>query len=151
MKDSSAVIRRIARDDIPSICRIENESFGDPWSPESFEYLIDSEYDYSIVVEYDGQIAGYAILRCSFDTADIINIAVDEIYRKKGFGRKLMENLLAYGHSTGVIRYMLEVRSSNRAAMRLYEKFGFEVCGVRKNYYSSPVEDGIVMCLEMES
>ena len=57
-----------------------------------------------------------------------------------------MEELLQKGEEEGVTAYFLEVRSSNRAAIALYSRFGFKQVGVRKKFYEDPVEDGIVMC-----
>ena len=145
MEKNNITVREMTYDDIDEVLRIENNSFSDAWSREAFEYSINAEYDYTIVAEYDGEIAGYAMLRSSIDTADITNIAVDEKKRRKGIAYELMKSLLAYGYSTGVTTYTLEVRSHNYAAIRLYEKFRFEIVGIRKNYYSNPVENGLLM------
>ena len=145
MENNNILIREMTDSDIEKVCRIEKEAFSDAWDFESFRYTVKAKHDYSIVAESDGEIEGYAILRTSFDTADIINIAVDKENRQKGIAGKLMQKLLSYGDSTGVISYMLEVREHNTAALRLYLKFCFEIIGVRENYYSNPVENAFVM------
>ncbi len=145
MEKNNITIKRMTYDDIEAVLRIENESFSDSWNRESFEHSINAEYDYPIAAEYEGETAGYAILRSSIDTADIIRIAVDKKNRRRGIASGLMEALLEYGYSTGVKKYMIEVRRHNYAAICLYEGFGFEIFGIRENYYSNPVEHGLLM------
>ena len=149
MDNNNIIIRAMTHSDVEDVYRIEEDTFSDAWSLESFIYSVSAEYDYSVVAEYDGEILGYAIMMISFDTADIANIAVDIAHRRKGIAEKLMKRLLEHGNSTGVSQYMLEVRQNNTVAINLYEKFGFEIIGKRKNYYSNPVEDALVMCLSI--
>lgn len=141
------LIRTMTLDDVLSVCEIEKQSFSDPWGEDSFEFSIKSESDYCIVAldEQAGRVVGYALLRCSFDVADLINIAVDRDYRRHGIGSALVSYLMKFGDTEGITDCFLEVRENNIPAIELYKKMGFEIKGIRKNYYIKPVENALVM------
>ena len=86
---------------------------------------------------------GAAMVNC--DTADLLDIAVEPSLRKNGTGSALMQFMCDECKSRGVKEIFLEVRTTNAGAIALYKKFGFEQISVRKNYYSSPLCDGLVM------
>ena len=79
------------------------------------------------------------------DEWEITNVAVDPDFRRQGMGEALMRALADKAAQAGVARISLEVRVSNGAAIGLYRKLGFVDCGVRKNFYSAPREDGVIM------
>ncbi len=142
------IIRRMRECDIPRVYEIERESFDDAWDEESFAYSIGSAHDYGIVAVKDDIVCGFLIMRISFDTADIINVCVAEDYRHEGMGTGLLKDALSYGAQMSIIRYILEVRKSNSPAVKLYENEGFVTQGIRKTYYSNPVEDALIMIKE---
>ncbi|MBQ2277730.1 MAG: ribosomal protein S18-alanine N-acetyltransferase [Clostridia bacterium] len=131
---------------LPVILEIENEAFTCPWSEKSFAEAFEAQNItvYAAVAE-DGSIAGFSCLMWYADEGEILNIAVRESARKNGVGGQLMNAMLTEGAADGVRTFFLEVRESNTAARRLYEKNGFEILGVRKRYYSKPVEDAVIM------
>ena len=90
------------------------------------------------------EIAGSVIYSVVCDEAELLRIAVSDRYRRNGFGRRLMQEFLGSLEGKADSVY-LEVRSGNEAAIGLYKGTGFEVAGVRKNYYRSPDEDAILM------
>lgn len=95
-----------------------------------------------VVVELDGVVAGFAVWRGVGEGEwELLNIAVDPAFRRRGAGRALVAALPAG-------RVFIEVRESNRAALALYETSGFTVSGRRRGYYQFPMEDGIVMELQ---
>ena len=124
------MIDRLQEKDIDQVAQIEAEIFSVPWSIKSFT---------------DGQIVGYCGIWTSFESADLCNIAVKKEFRKAGLGQKLLEAGIQAAAAKGVERILLEVRQSNKAAIRLYEKNGFQTIGLRKSYYTKPVEDAILM------
>ncbi|MDD5832257.1 MAG: ribosomal protein S18-alanine N-acetyltransferase [Clostridiales bacterium] len=90
------------------------------------------------------RVAGFGLLRC-FDDAEVVRIAVRSEYRREGIGSRLLEGLISEAKRRKVSGIFLEVRSSNLAAVSMYRRAGFTEEGIRKNYYSSPAEDALIM------
>jgi ribosomal-protein-alanine N-acetyltransferase len=80
---------------------------------------------------------------------DITNVAVLPSHRKQGIGDRLVKSMIDLAKEKEISKIMLEVRSSNEAAIHLYEKYGFEFLCIRKNYYQKPTEDANIMCWQM--
>ncbi len=130
---------------------IENNCFPEPWSRKSLEELLTCEYAvYFVAKDLDsGCIAGYAGMYVSFDVGNINNVGVLPKYRRHGIGARLIGELCEYCKKNSIVLLTLEVRESNAPAIGLYEKFGFERVGVRKNYYKKPTENGLLYNLEI--
>jgi ribosomal-protein-alanine N-acetyltransferase len=96
------------------------------------------------------RLAGYIVARIGADELHINNVAVRDVYRRCGIGRLLLDHILAEGRHSGVARAFLELRAGNVAALALYETCGFRVASRRGKYYSEPVEDALVMIMELE-
>lgn len=143
------VIRKGTKEDIEAIYAIELESFSVPWSLESITKELENEMAYYVVAEEAGQVLGYAGLWDVVGEGQITNIAVRPSGRRKGIGKKLVEGLMAYGKEKGLEVLILEVRESNEAAIKLYSQAGFKDIGKRKNYYTKPTEDAILMALTL--
>ena len=79
------------------------------------------------------------------EEADITNVAVDVPFRGRGIGFLMLQELMRIGRERGVEAFTLEVRQSNQAAISLYERLGFENCGIRKNFYEKPTEHAVIM------
>jgi ribosomal-protein-alanine N-acetyltransferase len=94
-------------------------------------------------------IAGYIVARLGADELHINNVAVREGHRRCGIGRALLRKVLAKGRQAGVQCAYLELRAGNSAALALYEECGFRVTAKRTRYYSDPVEDALVMLVEL--
>ncbi len=138
-------------EDLEVISDMEREIFSDAWSKAAFEEELNSPLSTLFVaVQEDGEIAGYLVLRCVYDEGEIINVAVAPKFRRLGCGRFLMESAFTQAKKAGLSVLMLEVRRSNHAAIKLYERFGFEKVGERKNYYYDPIEDAILMTCFLE-
>ena len=141
-------IRRMKEEDVEIVARLEREIFPDPWSIESFYYEVGNiKLSYPCVLTQDSIILGYAVVWYFAGELHIGNLAVDPQWQKRGFGKKLLEHILEK-FARAEVAY-LEVRKSNTAAIRLYEKFGFIPLSVRKGYYSNG-EDAIVMFKKMQ-
>ena len=93
------------------------------------------------------EIYGFIAARLNADELHINNIAVSEVWRRRGIGRALLAAALAAGKNIGAVWAVLEVRASNLAAQTLYARQGFEIVGGRKDYYAAPTEDATVMGL----
>ena len=98
-----------------------------------------------LVCECTGEIAGYCGMWTVLGEGNITNIAVSPAYRRSGVAEALLKELERRARLKDVTIFFLEVRQSNEAAKRLYEKLGYSPIGVRKRFYEKPVEDAIVM------
>lgn len=96
------------------------------------------------------KLAGYIVARMGADELHINNVAVREAYRRLGIGRALMDRILAEGKRSEVPCAFLELRAGNTAALSLYEDCGFRVTARRSKYYSEPVEDALVMIVQLK-
>lgn len=97
----------------------------------------------------DGKIIGFIISTKTTDEAEIYLIVVDEQYKKRGVAKEMFTHFIEQCKQAGLEQVYLEVRESNTPAIRLYETLKFEKVGLRKAYYSSPIEDAIVMKLDL--
>jgi ribosomal-protein-alanine N-acetyltransferase len=95
------------------------------------------------------RLAGYIVGRMGANELHINNVAVRDDYRRKGIGRALLNLILEKGKRSGVPCAFLELRAGNAAALALYEECGFSVTAQRSKYYSDPVEDALVMIVQL--
>lgn len=130
---------------IEKIGELEAEIFSPAWSDRMIEETLSSEYNHILVATEDDQVAGYIMYSAPCEDADILRVAVRCRYRRQNIGRKLMDKMENLCREKSVENIFLEVRASNLPAISLYQKCGYEEIAVRKNYYSSPVEHGLVM------
>ena len=134
-------------DQIDAVLAIEEASFTNPWT--RVMYLAELENPGVSFCFTASDPAGRAVGFCSLwrvlDELHINNIAVLPDVRRSGVATALLNYVLAYGATLGARRATLEVRRSNEAARLLYERFGFTVAGVRRAYYTKPVEDALVL------
>ena len=100
-----------------------------------------------LVAERDGQAVGYVGCQTVLDEGYITNVAVSPDARRQGIARTLIEKLTAEARAAGLAFVTLEVRVSNAPAIALYEGAGFGRVGVRKNFYTAPTEDAVLMTL----
>ena len=139
-------ITRATPDLLPEIAAIEQETFTDAWSEAALSESMEQPHAIFLVAEEPrGQVVGYAIAYCALDEAEVINVAVRREHRRRGYGDALLKKLIAECEARGAASIFLEVRQSNEGAIRLYEGLGFKETGTRKNYYSHPVEDALLM------
>ena len=82
--------------------------------------------------------------------AELESIVVSEATRRQGVGRVLCEAVIAWSRKQGVLALELEVRTGNQAAIALYSSLGFKITGSRRGYYQEPVEDAVLMRLDLE-
>lgn len=132
---------------IDGVCAIENACFAHPWSRQSIEAELDNETSLFYVAVEDGQVIGYIGMSFVLDEGYIYNVAVKADCRKNGVGSALIQTLVTHCRKNNFAFLTLEVRESNALARSLYEKFGFIKVGERKNYYSDPAENAVLMTL----
>jgi ribosomal-protein-alanine N-acetyltransferase len=139
-------------DHLEQVASVERQSFTLPWSQNSFRELLENpSAAFFCAIDNDGSVSGYAGLFyvpgddvCA-GSAEIMNIAVRSDRRRQGIAAALMRRLEEYAADKGASVLMLEVRRSNQAARSLYLLLGYRDVGIRRNYYSHPKEDAILM------
>jgi [ribosomal protein S18]-alanine N-acetyltransferase len=99
----------------------------------------------ALVVEWNGNVAGFIVGRQVYDEWEIENIAVTGSARRCGLGTRLLGEFLYLVRDCGAKAVFLEVRESNHAARSLYEKWAFSEIGRRKMYYQDPAEDALIL------
>lgn len=143
-------LSRMTRRDLPDVLKIERLSFPNPWPPSTFEGEIQNyglSHPLIATDEAAHRIAGYIIYWVIRDEVQINNIAIHPDYRRRRIAEDMLRGILAALEKQGIQFISLEVRAGNTAARTLYDKLGFKPIGLRKGYYSNPVEDAVVMGL----
>jgi ribosomal-protein-alanine N-acetyltransferase len=137
-------IRRLAYADLPQVIAIERRAFPTPWSLAMFVLELSKPSGICLAALEDDRVVGYMV--CSrYDVVwHVMNVAVDDRQRRRGIGTELLRELFAQADRPGE-QYTLEVRTSNDAAITLYERFGFRSAGVRPGYYHDNKEDALIM------
>jgi [ribosomal protein S18]-alanine N-acetyltransferase len=145
------VIERLASDaDLDAVAALEAASFTNPWTREMLAAeLARNQFARVYVARLPGRpVAAFCACWIVGDELHINTIAVASALRRRGFGRALMQHVLADVAAEGVGRATLEVRRSNDPALRLYEALGFTLAGVRPGYYTQPEEDALILWRE---
>lgn len=136
-------IEKMRAEHIPQIATLETECFSQPWSENALSDELKNDNSHFLVAVCDG-VMGYIGVQEICGEAYITNVAVFEKYRKLGIGRALIKAACSGAESRKCEFITLEVRESNQPAIALYESEGFEKAGIRKNFYSSPTENGVI-------
>ena len=139
---------------LDGILAVDAATFDRPWTRAMYEW----EWTHSDVARFyvaripgarPGADSGAVVAYCAgwivFDELHINNLAVAPAQRRRGVASALLAHVLREGAALGAIRATLEVRRSNVEARGLYDRFGFTVAGVRRAYYTNPVEDALVL------
>lgn len=137
--------------DIPSVVKLEQTCFEEPWSSQSLESYVNNKDAVFLVSESNGEIAGYAGMYYVYPEGYITNVAVFEKFRNQGIATQILKKIFEISEKEGVDRCSLEVRVSNQTAIHVYEKMGFQGVGERKNFYDNPTENALIMWKEYRS
>jgi len=145
-------IRPMMEIDLAEVALIEQQSYAFPWSENIFRDCLRVGYTCR-ALDLAGQIIGYGVMSLGAGEAHVLNVCVAGQFRNLGFGRRLLEHLMERAAAMGVAEAFLEVRPSNLAAIRLYQRLGFEQIGIRRGYYQAPDgrEDAIVLKRELKT
>jgi ribosomal-protein-alanine N-acetyltransferase len=143
---SKPVILPMDSVDLDEVVELEKICFLDPWSHASFAAELSAgSCSWCRVLRLDDRLAGYMIVWFVEDEAHLANIAVPPWARNRGYAQRMLDDLYGEAYLRGSRMVVLEVRASNHAAVRLYERNGFIPGGIRKDYYRRPKEDALVM------
>lgn len=132
--------------DLATVMMIERRAYEFPWTEGIFRDCIRAGY-YCVLLTRGREVFGYGVMTVAAQEAHLLNLCVDPDCQGRGYGRKLLQHLLARARALGALRMLLEVRVSNLAAQGLYERSGFIEIGIRRGYYPDHVgrEDAIVL------
>lgn len=141
-------IRTAVLDDVPAILTLEQKTAGAAhWTSEQYQRLVAGGV--VLVAEEAGELCGFV---CAQDVAgewEIENVVVAAGFLRRGIASELLRELIGRAQGAGAAAILLEVRESNLAARRLYEKHGFGEAGRRRGYYANPAEDAILYGLQL--
>lgn len=136
--------------DLDEVMVIEEAIYSFPWTRGIFRDCLSVGYPCR-VLQVDGKVVAYAILSVAAGEAHILTLCVSPETRRQGYGELMLADLLQLARERRAKSIYLEVRPSNQAAIRLYEKTGFEEIGIRPDYYPDEFgrEDAMVMALSL--
>lgn len=156
--DNSVSIIRMSEHDLLEVVEIEESSGLSRWGWAAYYAELQGTNRNLMLVarvanakrqQRSHSLAGYIVARMGADELHINNVAVREIYRRQSIGRSLLDRILEEGTRARVPCAFLELRAGNHAALALYENCGFRVTARRPKYYSEPVEDALVMSIQL--
>ncbi|PKM82276.1 MAG: ribosomal-protein-alanine N-acetyltransferase [Firmicutes bacterium HGW-Firmicutes-13] len=149
MKQKELVIEPMKISDLIDIMAIEQQSYPNPWPLHLFvTELKDNKYSCYLVLRHESKIIAYGGMWVFVKEAHITNLAVDPNFRNQGYGGIVLKSLMEEAGKRGAGNVSLEVRVSNYTAKKLYNKYGFSVVDVRKEYYRN--EDALFMSVSLE-
>ncbi len=135
-----------APEHLNDVFMLEQEIFPDePWSLQSFQAEFSSPFSLDLAAVADGRVAGYLMASLVMESGHINNLACAPAARRTGIGSALLSAFLQKAQAAGVLEVTLEVRKGNRAAISLYEKYGFTPVATRPRFYKNPTEDALLM------
>lgn len=137
--------RLMQADDLDQVVALEQKAFSHPWTRKLYVDALSSYECWMMLV--DNQHVGHGVISQVLDEAHLLNIAIAVEQQGKGLGLQLLEYLMRRSSERGCVECFLELRESNQSAYRLYERFGFNEIGRRRDYYPAVGghEDALVM------
>jgi ribosomal-protein-alanine N-acetyltransferase len=147
--DAPFHLRALREADLERVMEIETSCFSTPWKEGTFRGLLRRTDTDLVAAERGARLVGYAVSWTVLDQSELGNVAVAPEARGSGVGRALVEAILRRVGGRGARECFLEVRESNQVARTLYADLGFITIGRRRRYYNSPVEDALVMRVDL--
>ena len=138
-------IIKFSAEHVREAAEIEKLCFSEPWSEASLMMLAEGGYGTGVACVEDGKLVAYAGMVSVLDEGEIVNVATHPDYRRRGYGRAVIDEILRLAREREIITLTLEVRASNTAAQALYTSAGFCAVGMRAGFYSHPREDAVIM------
>ena len=143
-------IKRLSEENAAAVAEIEKICFSHPWSEKTVASEMKSGFADFFGAFSEDKLAGYIGGRTIAGETEIFNVAVSPEFRRNGIAGSLIEKFIEAVREKETNVIFLEVRASNLAAIGLYEKKGFVFCGIRKDYYSDPRENALLMRLAFD-
>ena len=139
------IVREANEADLDRIADIAVRCFTDPWTRQGFADTLSQSSAFLLAAEENAQVVGYCCLYQVLDEGEIVSVGIDPEFRQRGYGARMVGELMKLGMENGVCRYFLEVREGNTAGRMLYKSLGFGEDGIRKGFYECPKEDAVLM------
>ena len=147
------LLEEAAEADVEALAELERRCHSHPWTLRHFADALADRKTLRIFVlrqpfeagEPERGIVGYCVVQVAASEMHVHNLAIEPGARRKGLGRFLLREALAWGTAIGAEDVFLEVRQSNWAALALYRGAGFEAVSVRRGYYDRPREDALIL------
>ena len=141
-------LERMREEDLPEVMAIEQAIYTHPWTQTNFADSLRAGYECR-TWRLGGELVGYFILMVAAGEAHLLNLSIAERHQRRGHGAVLLTEAANLARSHGATNVFLEVRPSNRAAQKLYARFGFRKVAVRRGYYPAHTgrEDALVYSL----
>ena len=146
----SIVIQNGDLSHVSGIHAIEVECFSEPWPEQSIVSQLTGQNQIFLVALDGDAVIGYVGMMYVLDEGYISNVAVTASYRRQKIADKLIDTLVSKANELKLSFVTLEVRETNEPAKALYAKHGFEVVGLRKNYYTKPKENAVLMTVYLK-
>ena len=144
-------VKTLTQKHVDQVAEIESRSFVAPWPKQVLaSHAEDPRFFCRVAADEDEEVAGYSISTLIHDEIHVFKIAVSDRHRRKGVAASLLSDTFDFYGQRGALSVILEVRTTNAAAVALYRKLGFEVIRTRENYYSATREDAFVMGVALE-
>ncbi len=143
-------LERMREEDLPEVMAIEQAIYTHPWTHTNFADSLRAGYECRIW-RLNGDLVGYFILMVAAGEAHLLNLSIAERHQRRGHGAVLLAEAMTLARTLGAVNVFLEVRPSNRAAQKLYTRFGFRKVAVRRGYYPAHTgrEDALVFSLAL--
>ena len=145
-----ALIRPMRLSDLQAVMAIETVAFPRPWSLNAFITQLARDDSICLVAEIDEKPVAYIIATQYVEVWHLLDLAVHEDNRRQYIATDLLERMLTLCDQETNRGFTLEVRKSNRGAIKMYESFGFICTGIRKSYYRDNGEDALIMWKDSE-
>lgn len=143
------MIREFKISDLAALKMIAASSFGASSMQKGIEISLKEEFNHCLVMEEEKEVIGYVLYNSLYENADILALAIRKDRRGKGYGQKLLNYLLVNLKEKGIEQVFLEVRASNRPALKLYQKCGFNKLRTIRSYYPDNYEDAYALALRL--
>lgn len=144
-KLTEVTVEPMKQTDVTFIAEIERQCFSSPWSENAVREELENENAVFFTAKLLGETVGYMGMHTVLDECYVANVAVKSEYRRKGIGRRLLKYAEEKAKEKNCSFISLEVRVSNESAIALYSAEGYEKAGERKNFYSAPTENALIM------
>jgi len=149
MKNINTLISKMKNDEVNEIINMQLDNNRNILSKTSILNDLENSNAIYFVAKIDNDIVGYIAATLQYDHIDILSVLVSNKYIRQGIASTLLSSVLNYAISINISDILLEVRITNIEAQKLYEKFGFSIINVRKDYYQDNLEDAIIYKLSL--